>query len=189
MDATANYDLLERYLMKTLGSLETTKKEVCVSPVTMHCWSRVSSCRLTAAVLVGAPSENRPIAHAPPTPNVHTNSKKFPQLLASPQSIQTWRLVPSASVPHPQLVFPGPAWCVEADLRAGLIPGDGIGREVIPAGRRILEALPSSFGLKFTFTHLDAGFETFQKQGVALPDKTVEALKSDCDGALFGAVS
>ncbi|KAF1975614.1 Isocitrate/isopropylmalate dehydrogenase [Bimuria novae-zelandiae CBS 107.79] len=74
-------------------------------------------------------------------------------------------------------------------LRIGLIPGDGIGREVIPAGRRILEALPSSFGLKFSFSHHEAGFETFQKQGKALPDETVEALKSDCDGALFGAVS
>ncbi|PSN63301.1 Isocitrate/isopropylmalate dehydrogenase [Corynespora cassiicola Philippines] len=74
-------------------------------------------------------------------------------------------------------------------LRIGLIPGDGIGREVIPAGRRVLEALPTSLGLKFSFTHLDAGFETFQKQGVALPDKTVDVLKSECDGALFGAVS
>ncbi|KAI0976916.1 Isocitrate/isopropylmalate dehydrogenase [Xylaria arbuscula] len=74
-------------------------------------------------------------------------------------------------------------------LRIGLIPGDGIGREVIPAGRRILEALPSSLGLKFEFTDLDAGFETFQKTGAALPDRTVDVLKSDCDGALFGAVS
>jgi homoisocitrate dehydrogenase len=72
---------------------------------------------------------------------------------------------------------------------AGLIPGDGIGREVIPAGRRILEALPSSFGLKFDFSHHHAGWETFQKTGVALPEETVEALKSSCDGALFGAVS
>lgn len=71
----------------------------------------------------------------------------------------------------------------------GLIPGDGIGREVIPAGRRILEALPSSLGLRFSFTHLEAGFETFQKQGVALPEETVSRLKSECDGALFGAVS
>ncbi len=70
----------------------------------------------------------------------------------------------------------------------GLIPGDGIGREVIPAGRRILEALPSSLGLKFSFVDLDAGFETFQKTGAALPDKTVETLKKECDGALFGAV-
>ncbi|KAI0444424.1 Isocitrate/isopropylmalate dehydrogenase [Xylaria telfairii] len=74
-------------------------------------------------------------------------------------------------------------------LRIGLIPGDGIGREVIPAGRRILEALPSSLGLKFEFTDLDAGFETFQKTGAALPDRTVDVLKNGCDGALFGAVS
>lgn len=74
-------------------------------------------------------------------------------------------------------------------MRIGLIAGDGIGREVIPAGRRLLEALPSSLGLKFSFVDLDAGFETFQKTGVALPDKTVETLKKECDGALFGAVS
>ncbi|KAI1291553.1 Isocitrate/isopropylmalate dehydrogenase [Xylaria venustula] len=74
-------------------------------------------------------------------------------------------------------------------LRIGLIPGDGIGREVIPAGRRVLEALPSSLGLKFEFTDLDAGFETFQKTGAALPDRTVDVLKTECDGALFGAVS
>ncbi|ORY70262.1 uncharacterized protein BCR38DRAFT_421570 [Pseudomassariella vexata] len=74
-------------------------------------------------------------------------------------------------------------------LKIGLIPGDGIGREVIPAGRRILEALPSSLGLKFEFVDLHAGFQTFEKTGAALPDKTVDVLKSDCHGALFGAVS
>ena len=74
------------------------------------------------------------------------------------------------------------------DTPIGLIPGDGIGREVIPAGRRILEALPASLGLKFSFVDLDAGFECFQKTGVALPEKTVETLKKECDGALFGAV-
>ncbi|KAJ9151829.1 Homoisocitrate dehydrogenase [Pleurostoma richardsiae] len=74
-------------------------------------------------------------------------------------------------------------------LRIGLIPGDGIGKEVIPAGRRILEALPPSLGLKFSFVDLDAGFETFEKTGAALPDKTVDVLKAECDGALFGAVS
>jgi homoisocitrate dehydrogenase len=71
----------------------------------------------------------------------------------------------------------------------GLIPGDGIGKEVIPAGRRILEALPASLKLKFEFVDLQAGFETFEKTGAALPDKTVEILKNECDGALFGAVS
>ncbi|RMZ90870.1 hypothetical protein DV736_g1902, partial [Chaetothyriales sp. CBS 134916] len=74
-------------------------------------------------------------------------------------------------------------------LRIGLIPGDGIGREVIPAGKKILESLPSSLGLSFSFVDLDAGWGTFQQTGTALPDKTVEILKNECDGALFGAVS
>ncbi|KFA65867.1 hypothetical protein S40285_04640 [Stachybotrys chlorohalonatus IBT 40285] len=74
-------------------------------------------------------------------------------------------------------------------LRIGLIPGDGIGKEVIPAGRRILEALPSYLNLKFDFVDLKAGFETFEQTGAALPDKTVDVLRSECQGALFGAVS
>ncbi|ERF72375.1 Homoisocitrate dehydrogenase [Endocarpon pusillum Z07020] len=74
-------------------------------------------------------------------------------------------------------------------LRIGLIPGDGIGREVIPAGRRILESLPSSLGLKFDFVDLDAGYDHFKAFGTALPEKTVETLQKECDGALFGAVS
>ncbi len=60
---------------------------------------------------------------------------------------------------------------------------------MIPAGRRILEALPASLGLRFSFVDLEAGFETFEKHGAALPDRTVDVLKQECDGALFGAVS
>lgn len=74
-------------------------------------------------------------------------------------------------------------------LKIGLIPGDGIGREVIPAGRAVLENLPAKYDLQFDFVDLEAGFELFQKTGTALPDATVDALKNDCDGALFGAVS
>jgi homoisocitrate dehydrogenase len=81
------------------------------------------------------------------------------------------------------------AYEVSINSVLGLIPGDGIGKEVIPAGRRILEALPSSLKLKFEFVDLKAGFETFEQTGAALPDKTVEILKKECDGALFGAVS
>lgn len=74
-------------------------------------------------------------------------------------------------------------------LKIGLIPGDGIGREVIPAGRAVLENLPAKFDLQFDFVHLDAGFELFQKTGTALPQETVDVLQNECDGALFGAVS
>lgn len=74
-------------------------------------------------------------------------------------------------------------------LLKGLIPGDGIGREVIPAGKQILEALPKEDGLSFEFVDLLAGFELFKATGTALPDNTVDILKNECDGALFGAVS
>jgi homoisocitrate dehydrogenase len=80
-------------------------------------------------------------------------------------------------------------WIYKLISYLGLIPGDGIGKEVIPAGRQILEALPASLKLKFEFVDLKAGFEAFEQTGSALPDKTVEILKNECDGALFGAVS
>ncbi|ODQ51122.1 Isocitrate/isopropylmalate dehydrogenase [Saitoella complicata NRRL Y-17804] len=75
-------------------------------------------------------------------------------------------------------------------IRLGLIPGDGIGHEVIPAARRVLEALPASSSTpSFTFVNLDAGYDHFKKTGTALPDETVHRLKTECDGAIFGAVS
>ncbi|KAF8448293.1 isocitrate dehydrogenase LysB [Terfezia claveryi] len=74
------------------------------------------------------------------------------------------------------------------NLRIGLIPGDGIGKEVLTSGRQVLEALQSS-SLKFSFLPLSAGWGTFKSTGTALPDSTVDALKAECDAALFGAVS
>ncbi|RKO83323.1 isocitrate dehydrogenase, partial [Blyttiomyces helicus] len=71
-------------------------------------------------------------------------------------------------------------------ITIGLIPADGIGKEVIPAARQVLVAVAPH---RFAFLHLDAGFELFQKTGTALPDITVEKIQSECDGALFGAVS
>ncbi len=49
--------------------------------------------------------------------------------------------------------------------RIALIPGDGIGQEVVPAARRVLDAT----GLVFDFVDLDAGWATFQRTGNALP--------------------
>ncbi|KAG8692648.1 homoisocitrate dehydrogenase, partial [Ceratobasidium sp. 394] len=73
-------------------------------------------------------------------------------------------------------------------LNIGMIPADGIGREVLPAARQALEALGSDIP-KPQFVDLDAGFEYFTRHGVALPDSTVEALTQDCNAAMFGAVS
>jgi len=63
-----------------------------------------------------------------------------------------------------------------------LIAGDGIGQEVIPAARMVLEAMR----LPLSFQEAEAGFGTFERLGTALPDDTI-ALCSTADAVLFGA--
>ncbi len=55
-----------------------------------------------------------------------------------------------------------------------LIPGDGIGQEVVPQAVRVLEAT----GLGLEFIQAEAGWETFQKTGTSVPEETLEKVKS-----------
>ncbi|KAH7930755.1 Isocitrate/isopropylmalate dehydrogenase [Leucogyrophana mollusca] len=73
-------------------------------------------------------------------------------------------------------------------LKIGMLPADGIGREVLPAARAAILALGSSIP-KPEFIDLAAGFEHFTRTGTALPDETVSVLQQECDCAMFGAVS
>lgn len=70
----------------------------------------------------------------------------------------------------------------ERTYRIALIPGDGVGKEVVPAAQQVLESLP----LHFDFVALDAGWEVFERTGTALPQRTAAVIRS-CDGAIFGA--
>ncbi|MDX1745596.1 MAG: isocitrate/isopropylmalate family dehydrogenase, partial [Halobacteriales archaeon] len=63
-----------------------------------------------------------------------------------------------------------------------VIEGDGIGKEVVPAAVRVLEALD----LGLTFEAGEAGDATFAATGTALPEETV-ALAKRADATLFGA--
>ena len=63
-----------------------------------------------------------------------------------------------------------------------LIPGDGIGLEVIPAAEKLLRAT----GLPLELSHADAGWDTFQKVGRSVPDETLEQVKA-ADATLAGA--
>ncbi|UPV74196.1 isocitrate/isopropylmalate dehydrogenase family protein [Halorussus limi] len=66
--------------------------------------------------------------------------------------------------------------------RIAVIPGDGIGREVVPAAREVLEAV----GPDFEFTEADAGDAVKEETGEALPEETRE-LAANADATLFGA--
>src|SRR3954464_7210569 len=71
-----------------------------------------------------------------------------------------------------------------APFRILVVPGDGIGREVIPAALDVLRAT----GLPFEFVAAEAGWECFQHHGTSLPDETLAAARA-ADAVLFGAVS
>lgn len=66
--------------------------------------------------------------------------------------------------------------------RVTLIAGDGIGQEVIPATKRVLESLRLNLKLE----EAEAGFGTFEHTGTALPEETI-TLCENSDAILFGA--
>ncbi len=72
-------------------------------------------------------------------------------------------------------------------LKIAVIPGDGIGNEVVPEGLRVLEAAGKKFGLSFELTHLDYSCERFAKTGKMMPDDGLDRMRH-FDGILLGAV-
>ena len=67
------------------------------------------------------------------------------------------------------------------------IPGDGIGKEVVPAGRQVLEALAATgAGFDFSFEDFDWGGDYYRKHGVMMPADGLDALR-DKDAILFGS--
>ena len=67
------------------------------------------------------------------------------------------------------------------------IPGDGIGKEVVPAGRRVLEALAAtSNSFKFEFENFDWGGDWYREHGLMMPDDGLDALRYK-DAILFGS--
>lgn len=65
-----------------------------------------------------------------------------------------------------------------------LLPGDGIGPEVIDAAEKVLHALP----LDFEFTRADIGFSAYERLGTPLPDSTLEQIRLS-SATLFGSVT
>ena len=71
--------------------------------------------------------------------------------------------------------------------RIALVPGDGIGKEVIPAGRQALEALAASeTEFNFDFETFDWGADYFHKYHEMMPPDGLNALR-DKDAILFGS--
>jgi len=68
-----------------------------------------------------------------------------------------------------------------------LLPGDGIGPEVVEQAVKVLRALEERAQVQFNFTPASIGAEAIRKTGNPLPNETLEICKSS-DAILFGAI-
>jgi 3-isopropylmalate dehydrogenase len=68
-----------------------------------------------------------------------------------------------------------------------LVPGDGIGPDVIAQAVKVLDAVGDKFGRRFTYAELEAGGSAIDRTGEPLPRETLEAAKQK-DAVLLGAV-
>ena len=72
--------------------------------------------------------------------------------------------------------------------RIAVIPGDGIGKEVMPEGLRVLEAAAKKHGVAVQFDHFDfASYDYYEKHGQMMPDDWKEKIGKH-DAIYFGAV-
>ena len=66
------------------------------------------------------------------------------------------------------------------------IPGDGIGKEVVPAGQTVLAAIAAREGFQMTFTSFDWGGDYYRQHGVMMPADGLSAIRH-ADAILFGS--
>ena len=71
--------------------------------------------------------------------------------------------------------------------RIAVIPGDGIGPEVINEAVRVLERARETHGVELEFVRFDWGAEKFLREGISLPAGGLEMLAGEFDAILAGA--
>jgi tartrate dehydrogenase/decarboxylase/D-malate dehydrogenase len=74
-----------------------------------------------------------------------------------------------------------------AEYRIAVIPGDGIGSEVVPEGVRALEAAASRFGFSFIWDELDWSCDRYLETGRFMPYDGIEQIQGH-DSIFLGAV-
>ncbi len=72
-------------------------------------------------------------------------------------------------------------------LKIALIPGDGIGKEVMPEGVRVLEAAAAGNGIELQWQEFDWSCERYLRTGAMMPEDGIETLRA-FDAVYLGAV-
>ncbi len=71
--------------------------------------------------------------------------------------------------------------------KIAVLPGDGIGPEVMAEAIKILDKISALYGTEFSYTRADVGGAAIDNHGEALPASTVTACR-EADAVLFGSV-
>jgi len=74
-----------------------------------------------------------------------------------------------------------------AEYRIAVLPGDGIGKEVVPEGIRVLESVGRRFDIQFKWDTFTWGCETFTQTGRMMPEDGIDQLR-EFDAIFLGAV-
>ena len=77
--------------------------------------------------------------------------------------------------------------CGEHMPHVAVIPGDGIGREVLDEGLKVLRALDARHGLNLRFTHLPYGADRYLATGLTITPEEMSGLR-DYDAVYLGAL-
>ncbi|HEY7115486.1 MAG TPA: 3-isopropylmalate dehydrogenase [Tepidisphaeraceae bacterium] len=72
-------------------------------------------------------------------------------------------------------------------MRIAVMPGDGVGKEVVPQGLKVLNCAAKKFGFSYQTTDYPFGAEHYLETGITLPDSALREIAAH-DAILFGAV-
>jgi 3-isopropylmalate dehydrogenase len=72
--------------------------------------------------------------------------------------------------------------------KIAILPGDGIGKEVVAVGRDVLELYRSKVGLPLELWDLDLGADRYLKDGTTMPRAVFEEIRDTCGAVLLGAL-
>jgi 3-isopropylmalate dehydrogenase len=72
-------------------------------------------------------------------------------------------------------------------MKIAVMPGDGVGKEVVPEGLKVLKEAARKFGFTYSTTDYPFGGEYYLEKKITLPDSALEELAAH-DAILFGAV-
>src|SRR5438552_1021387 len=74
-------------------------------------------------------------------------------------------------------------------MRLLVLPGDGIGPEIVAAAMDVAQAADAKFALGLTFDYDDVGFVSLDKHGTTLRPELLERTRNKYDGVILGTQS